>query len=197
MNKITKAPYEQFPIYFNFSSELIGGETISSYTITCINTNNLSNTASTIVDSSEISGVKVKVVVKNGSIEEQHKVTVKIGTNLGNTYEKDVLLLVIYDDVSRFNKQPKEQFLISNDFKKGETELVAETISSKAVTATRMTDEADFTSSIITLSVISGTRVIVGIQAGNSGEFYRIAIQIVTSAGNKFQKNIIMGVYEQ
>lgn len=197
MNKIPKAPYEQFPIYFNFSSNLIGGETISSYTIACTNTNNLSNTATTIVDSSEISGVKVKVVVKNGSIGEQHKITVKISTSLGNTYEKDVLSLVIYDDADRFDKQPKEQFLISNDFKKGETELLSETISSKAVTATRMTDEADFTSSIITMSVISGTRVIVGIQAGNSGEFYRIAIQIVTSAGNKFQKNIIMGVYEQ
>lgn len=194
MNKITKAPYEQFPIYFNFSSELLGGETISSYAIACTNTNNLSNTATTIVDSSEISGVKVKVVVKNGSIEEQHKITVKISTSLGNTYEKDVLLLVIYDDASRFNKQPREQFLILNDFK---TELLSETISSKAVTATRMTDEADFTSSIITMSVISGTRVIVGIQAGNSGEFYRIVIQIVTSAGNKFQKNIVMGVYEQ
>jgi hypothetical protein len=194
MNTLTKAPYEFFPIYLNFSAELLGGETISSFTLTCVNTRNSLNTISSIVDSSEISGVKVKVMVKDGGIGEQHKVTAKISTDAGNIYEKDVLLLIGNDDSSEFEKQPKEQFLILNDFK---NDLgVGETLWTKAVTATRIDDEADFTSAIITMSVFSGTRVIVGIQAGNDEEYYRIAIQVVTNSGNKFQKNIIMIVNE-
>lgn len=194
MNTLTKAPYEFFPIYLNFSAELLGGETISSFTLTCVNTRNSLNTISSIVDSSEISGVKVKVMVKDGGIGEQHKVTAKISTDAGNIYEKDVLLLIGNDDSSEFEKQPKEQFLILNDFK---NDLgVGETLWTKAVTATRIDDEADFTSAIITMSVFSGTRVIVGIQAGNDEEYYRIAIQVVTNGGNKFQKNIIMIVNE-
>lgn len=194
MNTLTKAPYEFFPIYLNFSAELLGGETISSFTLTCVNTRNSLNTISSIVDSSEISGVKIKVMVKDGGIGEQHKVTAKISTDAGNIYEKDVLLLIGNDDSSEFEKQPKEQFLILNDFK---NDLgVGETLWTKAVTATRIDDEADFTSAIITMSVFSGTRVIVGIQAGNDEEYYRIAIQVVTNGGNKFQKNIIMIVNE-
>jgi hypothetical protein len=194
MNTLTKAPYEFFPIFFNFSAELLSGETISSYTISCINTKNLLNTISTIVDSSEISGVKIKVMVKDGGIDEQHKLTAKITTSTGNIYEKDVLLVIAYDDGSEFEKQPREQFLILNDFK---NELgTGETLWTKAVTATRLDDEADFTSQIITMSVFSGTRVVVGVQSGNDEEVYRIAIQVVTNGGSKFQKNIIMIVNE-
>lgn len=195
MNPLRKAPYEQFPVYFNFSAELLGNENINSYTITCINTDNLSNSASAIIDDSEISGVKIKVTIKNGEIDEKHKITVKIATDLDNEYEKDIVLLIIYDDQSRFEKQPSEQFLILNDFK---NELTAgETISTKDISVVRIDDEALFTSSMIYLGIISGTRIIVGVQNGSDGEFYRIVIQIVTSTGNKFQKNIVMGVYEE
>lgn len=194
MNTIDKAPYEFFPIYLNFSVELIGGETIISYTLSCTNTKNLLNTILDIVDSSEISGVKIKVMVKNGAIGDQHKITAKISTSTGNIYEKEVLLVIIYDDSSEFEKQPREQFLILNDFK---NELgTGETLWTKAVTATRIDDEADFTGSIITQSSFSGTRVIVGVQAGNDEERYRIAIQVVTNGGNKFQKNVVMVVNE-
>ena len=89
-------------------------------------------------------------------------------------------------------KQPGEAFTIAADFV---NELgTGETLSSQTVTATL--DGADVASSVIASSSISGTRVLIGVQAGADGRDYLIKARAVTSLSNTYELNIIMQVRE-
>lgn len=195
MNQIEKQPYEQFPIYVNFYNNLDENESLSSYAITCVDMDNGSNSLSGIVLSNAIEDAKVKVVLKSGSAPGRHKLTVRAGTNSDNTFETDIIIILKNADTESFTKQPNEEFIVENDFS---GDLVSgETISSKTITATRISDGSDVTSGVIEFSAISDKKILVGVMRGDNGESYRIAIKIDTSGGNKYQKNAIMRVREQ
>lgn len=193
MKTLQKAPYEEFPVFVNFSADLGLGETISSYTISCINVSNNINTASSIIASSQISGAKVECYIKAGVLSETHKITIKAQTSAENHYEKEIFLFIAYDEDDSFDKQPRDRFYILNDFTE---DIKSELIDSAEVLAERVVDEADFTSIVIDSTIISGRKLLAKVKAGYSGEFYRIVMQVVDTAGNKYQKNIIMGVFD-
>lgn len=196
MNIINKHSYEKFPIYADFYINLDSNETLSSYSLGCINLQTGANSKSAIVDSDSIAGTKVKVVLKADSAEGDHKITAKVTTSNDNNYEIDVIVRIksTTGKVDRFTKQVSEEFIIVTDFT---NDLGSgETISSVAVTAIRLSDGSDLTSSIIELSQKSSKKVLVGVQNGEDGELYRIVVKIQTSLGYKFQKNILMKVKE-
>lgn len=196
MNIINKHSYEKFPIYADFYINLDSNETLSSYSLGCINLQTGANSKSTVVDSDSIDGTKVKVVLKADSAEGDHKITAKVTTSNDNNYEIDVIVRIksTTGKVDRFTKQVSEEFIIVTDFTNDLGS--AETISSVAVTVIRLSDGSDLTSNIIELSQKSSKKVLVGVQNGEDGELYRIVVKIQTSDGYKFQKNILMKVKE-
>lgn len=194
MLTLTKNKYEQFPVYANFTNSMERSESISSHTTASINVATGVDSKSEVIVSDSIDGTKIKINLNANTAEAQHKITVKVNTGLGNYFETELYIEVNENTDDYFEKQPYEEFLISNDFKHDLAD--SETISSKTITAIRTSDSADVTSSVIESSVIAGTKILVGVKAGTSGETYLIQIKIVTSSSNKFQKNIVMLVNE-
>ena len=195
MNIINKHSYEKFPIYADFYINLDTNETLSSYTLNCINLQSGANSKSSVVDSDSIDGTKIKTVLKADSPEGDHKITAKVITSNGNNYEIDIVVRIkTTGKVDRFAKQQSEEFIIITDFSNDLS--VNETISSSTVTAIRLSDGGDLTSSIIEFTQKSSKKMLVGIRGGTDGELYRIIVKIQTSDGYKFQKNITMKVQE-
>lgn len=193
MKTLRKAPYEEYDIEFNFSADLQQGETISSYSVYCIDVDTEISTVNVIVDNTAISGQKIVVGLRNGALEENHIITAKIVTSANNFYEKEIVLSIGYDEQDSFEKQPREQFLISNDFSE---DIKNNYIDSVTAIAERTSDEADLTSSVIATIIQQAKSVLLRVRSGDDGEYYRLIIRVADTAGNKYQKNIIMGVRE-
>ena len=195
MNIINKHSYEKFPIYADFYINLDTNETLSSYIVNCINLQSGANSKSSVVDSDAIDGTKIKVVLKEDSPEGDHKITAKVETSNDNNYEIDIIVRIkTTGKVDRFTKQQSEEFIVITDFS---NDLGAnETISSSTVTAIRLSDGSDLTSSVVEFTQKSSKKMLVGVRGGVDSELYRIIIKIQTSDGYKFQKNITMKVQE-
>src|SRR3989304_6717272 len=116
MNYLSKSPNEKFPVYFNFSSDLLPGETISSIVLTCVNEATGVTSATTIIDSSSIASPNVKVVLKGGTEGQSHAIQCVATTSLGNTYDLDLRLVVEIDVDDSFTKQPGDSFVFGVDF---------------------------------------------------------------------------------
>lgn len=197
MNVINKYVYEKFPIYADFYINLDDNETLSSYSLGCINLQTGANSKSSVVDSDSIDGTKVKTILKAGSPAGDHKVTAKIITSNDNNYEIDIILKIkdAIGKVDRFTKQVSEEFVVTTDFSNDLSS--GETISSADVSAIRLSDGSVLTGDVIEFSQKSSKKVLVGVQNGSDGELYRIEIRIQTSLGYKFQKNLTMKVQER
>ena len=197
MNIINKYPYEKFPIYADFHINLDSNETLSSYSLVCINLQTGAGSKSTVVDSDSIDGTKVKIVLKADSPQGDHKITAKVTTSNDNDYEIDIIIKIknTTGKVDRFAKQVSEEFVVIIDFS---NDLASsETISSSEVSAIRLSDGSDLTSNIIEFSQNSSKKILVGVMNGADGELYRIAIKVQTSLLYKFHKKIkkLKGVY--
>ena len=196
MRRIDKYPYEKFPVYADFYINLDKNETIEYYTIVCVNRQDGVNSKNATIDSDSIDGTKVKIVLKDNNNVGDYKITVKTRTNNDNDYEIDIPVKVsnTRERTDRFSKQVSEEFVVTTDFSNDLGS--SETISSITVSAIRLSDGSDLTSSVIEFSQKSSKKVLVGVQNGVDGELYRIVIKIQTSIGYKFQKNILMKVKE-
>lgn len=196
MNIINKHSYEKFPVYADFYINLDKNETLSSHSLSCINLQTGASSKSVIVDSDSIDGTKIKAILKADAPNGDHKITAKTTTSNDNNYEIDIIVRIrdTAGKIDRFTKQVSEEFVITTDFA---NDLgAAETISSIDVSAIRLSDGGDLTSSVIEFSQKSSKKVLVGVQNGVDNELYRIVIKIQTSLGYKFQKNILMKVRE-
>ncbi len=197
MNIINRHPYEKFPIYADFYINLDSNETLTSYSVGCVNLQTGANSKTTIVDSDSIDGTKVKIILKADAPEGDHKITAKVTTSNDNDYEIDIIVRIknTTGKIDRFAKQVSEEFVVVTDFSNDLGS--SETISSIEVIAIRLSDGSDLTSSVIEFSQKSSKKVLVGVMNGTGGELYRITIKIQTSLGYKFQKNITMKVQER
>lgn len=94
MDNFTKQPNEVYTISIDFSNVLDddNSETISTYTLIAY----LSTTdvTSTVIDTSTNDTTTVRIRVKAGTTGNKYKITTLVTTNLGNVYEKDVLMKV-------------------------------------------------------------------------------------------------------
>lgn len=196
MKGIVKYPYESFPVYADFYVNLDTNEVVQYYTIDCINRQNGVNSKSLIIDSSSIEDTKVKIVLKGDNDVGDHKITVKADTNNDNEYEIDIPVKITNtrERNDKFSKQASEEFIITTDF--SNDLATSETLSSSFVYAFRLSDGSNFTNYVIEFSQRSSKIMLVGVTGGAGGELYRIEVKVVTSDGNKFQKNILMKVQE-
>ena len=95
---------------------------------------------------------------------------------------------------SIFLKQPAEDFTIAVEYS-GDLDT-GETISNKTVTATDLTDNSDATATVISASSISGTQVLVRVQAGSTNHDYLIHVRATTSTTQDYEHDVTMQVRE-
>jgi len=192
MDNITKSPAEKFPVYFNFSSDMIAGETIATKTLTCVNSATGVSTKTTIVDSEAIVSPDVKVVVKAGTEDDEHSIQCVVATSNGNTYQRDLLLRIqsVVDD--SFSKQPGDSFLFDVDYTRRLEP--GDTVASATISAILESDGS--AASVTSTPAIVTPKVAVPAYGGTDGETYRLGVRGTTTLGYLYEKFVRMSVQE-
>jgi hypothetical protein len=194
MDTLIKSPIERFPVHFNFSVDLLAAETVITKIITCINSATGVDSSAAIIDSEAIVSPEVNVVIKGGTEGDEHSIQCVATTNLGNVFDRDLLLMVrtVVDD--SFSKQPSDAILFDVDFSRRlET---GDTVFSGAVLATKESDGTDVSATVAPLVEVITPRVGVHVAAGTDGATYLLGVRATTVAGYVYEKNIRMTTQE-
>jgi hypothetical protein len=193
MDSIIKHSEEYFPIYVDFGIDLVQGETISSYSITCINRETGANTKSSIVNSDSMSSPLVSIKIKNGIDQEVHIVTILAITSLGNKYRRVIFVYVIDDPAQdSFEKSVAEILVAMVDFV-NELEP-SDTIASATVVATDNITGFVVTLEIIVSNTVVTPKVYFKVQAGTAKTDYNIVVKGTSASGYKYVRTILMRV---
>jgi hypothetical protein len=277
MDNLIKSPIEKFQVNFNFSIDLLSGETISTKVVTCINSAvgtgnifsitraastinvdrtgdtitlipggivagfaaktlgairtelegfgatlgsyvNLSddflgeviadsvgaqsspytliiyNEAGTIIDSEAIASPEVNLVIKAGTEGYEYSIQCIVTTSLGNSFQRDLLLMVqtVVDDA--FSKQPSDAFLFDVDFTRRLG--TGDTVASGAVLATKESDGTDVSATVAPSVEVITPKIGVHVAAGSDGKTYLLGVRATTVAGYVYEKNVRMSVQE-
>ena len=192
MDNITKSPIEKFPIYFNFSNDMIAGETILSKTVTCWNASTGTSSKVTIVDSETIASPDVKVVVKAGTEDDEHYIQCVAATSNGNFYQRDLIVFIksVIDD--SFSKQPGDSFLFDVDYTRRLES--GDVVASAAVSAIKESDGS--AASVFNTPSVTSPKIGVPVYGGASGYTYRFGVRGTTNMGYIYEKFIRMNVQE-
>lgn len=221
MNIITKKAFEEFLITIDFEDRFEIFETIASFSVVCVNLCTGIDESSSLLfyeDSvyqaidvaygeGRYGGVpdnaksSVTFGIRNGVVGNKYKITAKVVTNIGNTYEEDIVLEIRETVEGYFPKQPYESFSILVDFihrLNNDDIRYDDTVSSQVVTVKRKLDGVDVTGDIVFASGLEGSeKVKIGIKAGDNARFYQITNKIVSTQGYKYQMDILMDVNEK
>jgi hypothetical protein len=192
MDTLTKSPAEKFPIYFNFQTDMVVGETIATKTLTCKSAATGVDSSATIIDSSAIVSPDVIVIVKAGTEDDEHLIQCVVMTSNGNTYQRDLLLRIqsVVDD--SFTKQPDDAFLFDVDFTR---RLEAgDTVASAVVSAIKESDGS--AASVTSTPMVASPKVNVPVYGGTDGETYRLGVRGTTTLGYLYEKFVRMNVQE-
>lgn len=194
MDIIHKKAYEKFPREIDFTPNLATGETVVSHDLTCVDTATGLSSSTAMIDSSSLATPVVTIIVKGGVTGGKHHIQVLATTSLGNVYDKDIMLEIVETIEGVFTKQPNDKFIVAADF----TSKLAtgETLNSRTVTAVKKSDGSDATSTVVYSSAIDGNRILIGVQAGATGECYQIVAKVVTSNSYQRQLDIMVSVQE-
>jgi hypothetical protein len=208
MDTLTKSPIEKFPIRFNFSNDLVVGETVVSYVLTSINAATGESSAEDraydpgppevleivkVIDSDSLSSPDVIVVLKDGVEDDEHNIQCVATTSAGNVYQRDLLLRIHSEVTDSFTKQPDDAFMFDVDFTR---RLEAgDTVASAAIAAVKESDGTDAAALVSTPSVVTPF-VSVPVLGGADGETYRLGIRGTTTAGYVYEKFVRMNVQE-
>jgi len=194
MDTIVKSPTEKFPVKFNYSVDLLSSEIIISKVLTCVNSATGVTSKATIIDSETIVSQEVNIVLKAGTEGDEHSIQCIATTNLGNVYDRDLLLMVQTVVTDAFSKQPSDAFLFDVDFtRRLET---GDTIASGAVLATRESDGTDVSATVAPSVEVITPKIGVHVTAGSDGETYLLGVRATTVAGYIYEKALRMSVQE-
>jgi hypothetical protein len=195
MDTITKSSIEKFPVEFNFSTDFIVGETITTRTITCVSAATGVSSAATIIDSEATVDSDVVVVLKAGTEGDEHNIQCVVFTSKGNRYQRDLLLMIQAVVTDTFNKQPDDTFSFDLDFSR---RLEAgDTLASVVGVATKEADGSDVSGTMIPFTEIISPKVGVRVAVGLDGETYLLAIRGTSAAGYVYEKIFRMNVQER
>jgi len=195
MDSIIKSPIEKYPIEFNFSPDLITGETITTKTVTCVSAATGVSSAATIIDSEAIVDSDVVVVLKAGTEGDEHNIQCVVFTSKGNRYQRDLLLMIQTVVTDSFNKQPDDTFSFSHSFSRRLES--GDTLASVVGVATKESDGSDVSGTMIPFTEIISPKVGVRVAVGIDGETYLLAIRGTSTAGYVYEKIFRMNVQER
>lgn len=193
MDLIVKHSEEYFPIHANFGNDLVFGETVSSYSVSCIKRETGENTLADVVAADSLSSPDINLNIRNGTDQDVHIITVLGTTSLGNVYKR-VILVYIIDDPSQdiFDKTSEEKAVVMVDFT-GELET-SDTVSSALVTVTSNLDGIVYTTTILVSTTVVTPKVYFKIQAGVAGSDYTLKVKATSASGYKYVRLITMRV---
>ena len=194
MDTTTKSPIEKFPVKFNFSTDFIGGETITTRTITCVSAATGVSSAATIIDSEATVDSDVVVVLKAGTEGDEHNIQCVVFTSKGNRYQRDLLLMIQTVVTDTFNKQPDDTFSFSVSFSRRLES--GDTLASVVGVATKESDGSDVSATVIPFTEIISPKAGVRVAVGIDGETYLLAIRGTSTAGYVYEKIFRMNVQE-
>jgi len=195
LDTIIKSPIEKFSVKFNFSTDFIGGETITTRTVTCVSAATGVSSAATIIDSEAIVDSDVVVVLKAGTEGDEHNIQCVVFTSKGNRYQRDLLLMIQTVVTDTFNKQPDDTFSFDLDFSR---RLEAgDTLASVVGAATKEADGSDVSGTMIPFTEIISPKVGVRVAVGLDGETYLLAIRGTSAVGYVYEKIFRMNVQER
>lgn len=194
MDTLIKSPIEKFPIKFNFSPDLIVGETITTKAVTCVSAATGISSATTIIDSEAIVDADVVVVLKAGTEGDEHNIQCVIFTSKGNRYQRDLLLMIQSVVAGSFDKQPDDTFSFSLNFSRRLES--GDTLASVVGVATKEADGSDVSGTMIPFTEIISPKVGVRVAVGLDGETYLLAIRGTSAAGYVYEKIFRMNVQE-
>jgi hypothetical protein len=190
-----KSPAERFPVGFNFSPDLITGETIIAKTVTCVSAATGVSSAATIIDSEAIVDSDVAVVLKAGTEGDEHNIQCAVFTSKGNRYQRDLLLMIQTVVTDFFYKQPDDAFSFGLNFSRRLE--VGDTLASVVGVATKEADGSDVSGTMIPFTEIISPKVGVRVAVGLDGETYLLAIRGTSTAGYVYEKIFRMNVQER
>ena len=195
MDTLIKSPIERFPIKFNFSVDLITGETITTRTITCVSAASGVSSAATIIDSEATVDADVIVVLKAGTEGDEHNIQCVVFTSKGNRYQRDLLLMIQTVVTDTFNKQPDDTFSFDLDFSRRLES--GDTLATVAVIATKESDGSDVSATVAPFSEVISPKAGIRVAVGLDGETYLVAVQGTSTAGYVYEKIFRMTVQER
>jgi len=209
MDTLTKSPIERFPVYFNFSTDMIAGETILNISeFTSINQATGESSFDDraydagppevleivkVIDSFEILSPDVLLVLKDGIEDEEHHIQCVVLTSAGNVFQRDLLLRIQSEVTDSFVKQPEDAFAFDVDFTRRLES--GDTVASAVVAAVKESDGSD-AAALVPGSVVSTPLVAVAVIDGVDGETYRLGIRGTTTTGYVYEKFVRMNVQE-
>jgi hypothetical protein len=195
LDTLIKSPIERFPIKFNFSVDLITGETITTRTITCVSAATGISSAGTIIDSEATVDSDVVVVLKAGTEGDEHNIQCVIFTSKGNRYQRDLLLMIQSVVTDSFDKQPSDTFSFDLDFTR---RLEAgDTLASVVGVGTKESDGTDVSATVVPFLEVISPKAGVRVAVGDDGETYLVRVQGTTTAGYVYEKIFRMNVQER
>jgi hypothetical protein len=208
MDTIIKSPAEKFPVNFNFSSDLVAGETVVSYVLTSINAATGESSAEDraydagppevleivkVIDSDSLSSPDVVVVLKDGVEDDEHNIQCIATTSAGNVYQRDLLLCIHSEVTDSFTKQPDDVFAFDVDFTRRLES--GDTVASAVVAAVKESDGSD-AAALVPGVAVSTPLVAVAVLDGDDEEIYRLGVRGTTTAGYVYEKFVRMNVQE-
>lgn len=180
MHRLNKTPWERTRISVDFNNELADAEAIDSFTVTCLDMADDTDTLAAIVHASaQVADYPAEVflLVKGGALGEKHKVTVQVTTSFSNVFEEEVMVVLEQSECGSFTKQPNDVFSFLVDFANDFEPSVLERVLSVEIAATDRDTGA--VAAVISGSVIDGTTVVVGVTGGLDGHEYDISLQVI------------------
>lgn len=195
MDMLIKSPIEKFPVYFNFSSDFLSNEVISTATITCVNAATGISSKTAIIDSEAIFTPEVSAVLKAGTEGDEHQIQCVITTSLGNKYQRDLLLIVQSVVTDSFNKQPSDMIMFDVDFTRRLE--VGDTLSTAVVLVIKEADGSDVSTTVAPFVEVITPKCGVRVAEGSDGETYLLRIQGTSTAGYVYEKILRMTVQER
>ena len=209
MDTITKSPIEKFPVRFNFSLDMVPGETIVSISdFTSVNQATGESSFDDraydagppevleivkVIDSFEIQSPDVLLVLKDGIEDEEHHIQCVVETSAGNIFQRDLLLRIQSEVTDSFIKQPDDAFAFDVDFARRLES--GDTVASAVVAAVKESDGSDAAALVPGLKVVTPL-VAVAVIDGTDGETYRLGVRGTTTAGYVYEKFVRMNVQE-
>jgi hypothetical protein len=193
MDTLTKSPIETFPVKFNFSLDMVPGETIAAEVITCVNAATGVTSKTAIIDSEAIASPDVVIVVKAGTEDDEHRIQCVVETSAGAVFQRDLLLCIHSEVTDSFTKQPDDAFAFDVDFTRRLES--GDTVASAVVAAVKESDGSD-AAALVPGVVVSTPLVAVAVLDGDDGKTYRLGVQGTTTAGYVYEKFVRMNVQE-
>jgi hypothetical protein len=195
LDTLIKSPIEKYPIKFNFSVDLITGETITTRTVTCVSAATGISSAATIIDSEATVDADVVFVLKAGTEGDEHNIQCVIFTSKGNRYQRDLLLMIQSVVTDSFDKQPSDTFSFDLDFSRRlET---GDTLASVVGVGTKESDGTDVSGTIVPFLEVISPKAGIRVAVGEDGETYLVRVRGTSTAGYVYEKIFRMNVQEQ